>query len=144
MTSAINIPVILKDAFDLFVECHNGKQFLKKHNLVTGDQKMMIRKILLRVCAICGPDQESMPGHKFLDLTKLEHDDYYLEGLQICLKWFANILEAIGKKGKKDTDTIKKVQATLDEILHEISLVVPENLQSTPFKQEIPVQQLFK
>jgi hypothetical protein len=41
----------------------------------------------------------------------------------VCLKWYINVLEAIGKKGKKDIDTIKKVAATLDEILHEISLV---------------------
>jgi len=56
------------------------------------------------------------------------------------LKWYINVLEAIGKKGKKDFDTIKKVTATLDEILYEISLVSNEQ-QAEPltFKQELPV-----
>ena len=58
----------------------------------------------------------------------------------MCLKWYINVLEAIGKKGKKDFDTIKKVTATLDEILYEISLVSNDQ-QAEPltFKQELPV-----
>ena len=61
----------------------------------------------------------------------------------MCLKWYINVLEATGKKVKKDFDTIKKVAATLEEILYEISLVTNE-AEPVTFKQELPIQKLFK
>lgn len=42
----------------------------------------MIRDSLLKVCALCGPDEENEPGApKFLALAKLTTEDYLLEAL---------------------------------------------------------------
>lgn len=68
------MPEYLKDIFDLFIETHNSKQFLKKHELVSDIQKRAIRSALLKACAICGPDSETSDlqvSSKFLDLGRI-------------------------------------------------------------------------
>jgi hypothetical protein len=77
MANSINgdqIPHYLKDIFDLFIETHNSKQFLKKYELVSDMQRRSIRLGLLKACAICGPDSEFSDVQvtsKFLDLAAI-------------------------------------------------------------------------
>jgi hypothetical protein len=62
----------------------------------------MIRQTLLKVCALCGPDEITGTGPKFLDLNKLLDDEYLTEALGVCTKWYANLLEKNSKKVKRD------------------------------------------
>ena len=68
---------MVKEVFELFLESHYSKSFLKKNNLISEVQKKLIRNAVVKVCSLCGPDQETEPGHpKFLDLSKITDDDY--------------------------------------------------------------------
>lgn len=85
----------------------------------------MIRDSLLKVCALCGPDEENETGApKFLCLIKLTTEDYLLEALQICIKWYCNYLESVHKKQstKKDADMVRKLAMCLDEIKGDIQI----------------------
>ena len=57
-TSSEVIPPILKDIFEIFVDTHNSKMFLRKMELLTGEQQLLLRQSVLKVCAVCGPDSE--------------------------------------------------------------------------------------
>ena len=76
---------LLRDIFDLFIESHNSKQFLKRNEFVDDLQKRQIRHSLLKVCAVSGPDSEIAPSgkatSKFLDLAKITLDEYVLDGI---------------------------------------------------------------
>jgi len=100
-----NIPALLRDIFEIFVETHNSKQFLKKFDFVDDLQKRAIRSSLLKACALCGPDGELRQSEKvtskFLDLSKITNDDYTLEGINIGIKWYVGVLDHSGKN-KKD------------------------------------------
>ena len=62
-TSCEIIPTILKDIFEVFIETHNSKMFLKKNELLTAEQQLQIRQSVLKVCAVCGPDSsQANPG----------------------------------------------------------------------------------
>ena len=92
-----SVPSYLKDIFELFIESHNSKQFLKKHEQVTDIQKRAIRQALLKACAVCGPDsqtQDSNVSTKFIDIGRIQYDDYIFEGIQICIKWYLIVLES--------------------------------------------------
>lgn len=107
---------LVKDVFELFLESHYSKQFLSKYSLVTELQKKTIRQAVVKVCALCGPDDETEPGQpKLLDLTKLTDDDYQYEALSVCVKWQCQQLDANPKKTKKDIDSVKKLQACFEE-----------------------------
>ena len=106
----------------------------------------MIRNAVVKVCSLCGPDQETEPGHpKFLDLSKITDDDYQFEALGICIKWQCAQLDANPKKTKKDTDLVRKLQACFEEIKGEIMLL---DEQITPTKTplakiEVSAQKVF-
>jgi len=111
-----NHPQILKDTLEIFVDTHLSKQFLRKNNLVTEDQRAHVRQSLIKVCGICGPDHESEPGAaKMVDLLRLNDDDYQWEALKTCIVWYLKFLEE-NKKAKKEIDLCKKLQATFEEI----------------------------
>jgi len=96
--STDSVPTIVRDVFELFLETHNSRQFLKKNNLVSDLQRRVVQKTLLKCCAFSGPDGESGPADqtkvssKFLDLGKVTDDEYVLEGIQISCKWFCEVL----------------------------------------------------
>ena len=51
---------------------------------------------MLRCAAFCGPDADlasDKPSSQFLDLSKIQDEEYECEGILICLKWYMNILE---------------------------------------------------
>ena len=58
---------------------------------------MQLRKSVLKVCAVCGPDSEmgasGLITTKFINLAKLNDHDYLYEGLRICISWFEKVLE---------------------------------------------------
>jgi hypothetical protein len=106
----------VKDIFELFLDSHYSKQFLKKQALVSLQQKASIRTALLNVCALCGPDEETEPGApRFLDLHKFCDDDNWLEALQVCVKWYCAFIEQ-HRKAKKDQDMAKRLVNCVDEL----------------------------
>ena len=60
--SSDSIPTIVRDVFELFLETHNSRQFLKKNNLVDAMQRRVVLQTLLKCCAFSGPDGESGPA----------------------------------------------------------------------------------
>ena len=90
------IPSMLKDIFDIFVDSHMRKSFLNQRGLIDDHQKRTIRQAVLKSCAYCGPDSDFESDKitsKFLDLSRIIDEDYECEGLLICIKWFIGILE---------------------------------------------------
>ena len=100
-------------------------------SLLDSETTVQIRRMIVKICAICGPDAEVNPikgsTYSFLNLTQICSDDYLFEALQISLKWFARLLEGTidtkqasnvkGPKGdKKAIETRKKINETLAEI----------------------------
>mgnify|MGYP001576011269 CR=1 FL=1 len=77
---------------------------------------MAIRIALLKCCALCGPDAdiEGKSTSKFLDFSKLNVDEYVIEGLFIGIKWFLSILE--GRNNKKEIELMKRLKMTLEEL----------------------------
>ena len=72
----------------------------------------------MKCCAYCGPDSDlesAQTSCKFLDLEKLNDDEYSYEGLQICLKWYHSVLESRSNV-KKDVDTSKKIKIVMEDI----------------------------
>jgi hypothetical protein len=71
---------------------------VKKHGLVDDSQKRKIWSMLLKCCAFSGPDGEntssdsSKASSRFLDLGKINQDEYQFEGIKICIKWFCEVL----------------------------------------------------
>jgi len=50
-------------------------------------------------------------------LARISGDDEYEgEGLIICIKWYIGCLEEQHKSAKKDSDSIKKLKAIMDDI----------------------------
>ena len=98
------IPIILKDIFELFVDSHSKKSLFTSKRLIDDIQKRQIRQAVLLCCAFCGPDSEFEANKltsRFLDLARITNDDEYeKEGLTICIRWYTSILE--GKTVKKD------------------------------------------
>ena len=52
------IPIMLKDIFDLFMDSHSRKGILTTRKLIDENQKRQIRHAVLLCCAFCGPDSE--------------------------------------------------------------------------------------
>jgi len=126
--------------FEIFVDTHSGKSILKKQNMVTAEQQFAIRKAVLKLCALCGPDAEADGTQtkittKFIDMARLLDDDYVYEGLLLCASWFAKVLDGtansqqfggsaqnsqaknIAFKGSKSAlELRKKILETIDEI----------------------------
>ena len=105
-----NVPLPLKEVFDIFVEIHSKKGFLVTRKLISPAQKSMLIQSVLNCCAMCGPDNFNPNGNsatesergakgkssegnkggnkahvKFLDLAKLQDSEYQMEGLMICI-----------------------------------------------------------
>lgn len=111
------VPNILKDIFELFVDSHHRKSLLSTRKLIDEAQKRLVRQAVLMCCAFCGPDGELESNKvttKFLDLARVTGDsDYEAEGLIVCLKWYSGIL--VERPAKKDAETIKKMKGILEE-----------------------------
>jgi hypothetical protein len=118
--SVDNIPQLIRDVFDIFVQTQNSRQFVKRNSLVDDSQKRKIYGMLLKCCAFSGPDGQKTStdstkvSSRFLDLGKINQDDYQFDGIQICIKWFCEILAS--SKQKKDQDECRKIKATFEEI----------------------------
>ena len=71
--------------------------FLRKNELITGEEQLQIRQSVLKACAVCGPDSDigssGQITSKFINLAKLNDKDYLYEGLRICVSWFEKVLE---------------------------------------------------
>lgn len=72
---------------------------------------------MLKACAICGPDSEitdSKVSAKFIDLSKVDLDDYVFEGIQICIRWYIIVLEssAINEKNENLNKGLTNVKQT--------------------------------
>ena len=136
-----SIPQLLKDVFEAFVDAHYSKQFLKKYELISDAQKKRLRLCVLQISAICGPDPElggnsNKVTSQFINLAKITSDEYTFEGLMICIKWFAGVLDGSANSdkmtgankqrgGKTNIELQKKLLATLDEIEKSVKGIQP-------------------
>ena len=96
-----NIPPMLRDIFEIFVDSHMRKSFISQRKLIDEFQKRIIRQCVLKVCAFCGPDpdfESNKITSKFLDLAKITDEDYEYEALTISIKWFLLMLEERSNK----------------------------------------------
>ena len=106
-------------------------------------QTRSIRQALLKACAVCGPDAEltdsKYQSSKFLEFAKVTQEDQVFEGIQICIRWYAIVLEscALGdqtqnkgaanlKQTTKNVEIQKRLQATLEEIHRSTGQFVPQ------------------
>lgn len=114
-----NLPPVLKEVFDAFVEVHSRKSYLVTRRLVNDEKKKMVVKAVLDCCAMCGPDamnfgvqpEKNKGGKtninkgnsaKFLDLAKLSEPEYQTEGLKIAVYWYLDVLEKVHVKRNVD------------------------------------------
>ena len=152
------IPSLLRDIFEVFVETHNSKQFIRKNQLLSSGQQLKVRESVLKVCAICGPDSDSgssgKVSSKFLNLAKLSDRDYQYEGLRICVSWFEKVLEGTatshnmgtsqaltGKLTSRGSKSASDLRRKLLDTFEEIERKVNEN-ELVHQQVEIPVSSI--
>lgn len=56
LASFHNIPLVLREIFELFVESNSKKGYLVTRKLLTSQQRDLISQSVLDCCSMCGPD----------------------------------------------------------------------------------------
>lgn len=117
---------------------------------------------MLQISAVCGPDPElggsaNKVTSQFVNLAKITNDEYTYEGLTICIKWFAGVLDGTANSnqlagakqvrgGKNAIELQKRLLATLDEIQKSVSgVALPQGSYGSSTKgHTVQPHQVFK